>query len=62
MQHVSTQTNRMVDIAMMTVEGAETEEGIGGMDGFDSQDQEFQVCRVCVCAAHVFVECAHMPV
>ena len=48
MQHVSTQTNRMVDIAMMTVEGAETEEAIGGMDGLDSQDQEFQVC-VCVC-------------
>ena len=40
----------MVDIAMMTVEGAETEEAIGGMDGLDSQDQEFQVCvYVCVC-------------
>ena len=53
MKHASTQTNRMVDIAMMTVEGAETEEAIGSMDGLDSQDQEFQVCvsvRTCVFA------------
>ena len=47
-QHMSTQTNKMVDIATMTIEAAETEEAIGSTDESDSQDQEFQVC-VCVC-------------
>ena len=45
---MSTQTNKMVDIATMTIEAAETEEAIGSTDESDSQDQEFQVC-VCVC-------------
>ena len=41
---MSTQTNKMVDIATMTIEAAETEEAIGSTDESDSQDQEFQVC------------------
>lgn len=32
MEHVSTQTRQMVDIATMTIQAAETEEGIGCTD------------------------------
>ena len=48
MKHVSTQTNRMVDVAMATVTAAETEEaiGVGSGSGDDSEpqhDPELQV-------------------
>ena len=39
MKHVSTQTNKMVDVAMVTVTAAETEEaiGVGSGSGYDSE-------------------------
>ena len=47
MKHVSTQTNKMVDVAMATVTAAETEEaiGVGSGSGDDSEppDPELQV-------------------
>jgi len=30
MEHISTQTDRMVDIATMTIKAAETDDAIGG--------------------------------
>ena len=46
--HVSTQTNRMVDIATMTMKAAETEEAIGYVDNSDSGDAELQEQVKCV--------------
>ena len=48
MKHVSTQTTKMVDVAMATVNAAETEEvmGVGSGSGDDSEpspDPEVQV-------------------
>lgn len=48
MKHVSTQTNRMVDVAMVSVTAAETDEAIGvgsgsGDDAEPSHDPEVQV-------------------
>ena len=39
---MSTQTNRMVDIATMTIEAAATEEAIGLMESSNSGDCELQ--------------------
>lgn len=44
MKHVSTQTNRMVDVAVTTVKAAEVEEAMGsGDDSEASHDPELQV-------------------
>lgn len=56
MTHMSTQTNRMIDIATMTIEAAETEEAIGSTDDSDlSQDRELreQVEHVKVTASEI---------
>ena len=50
---MSTQTSRMVDVAMVTVVAAETEEaiGVGSGSGDDSErwshDPELTVCKPC---------------
>ena len=44
MKHVSTQTNRMVDVAVTTVKAAEAEEAMGsGEDSETSHDPELRV-------------------
>lgn len=63
MHHVSTQTEKMVDVAMTTIEAAETEEAIGNMDDSVTKDPELQVRAVltsCGCVADVnpFLPCS----
>lgn len=49
MKHVSTQTNRMVDVAVTTVKAAEVEEAMGsGEDSEASHDPELQVSTAAI--------------
>lgn len=57
LHHVSTQTDRMIDVATTTLEAAETEDAIGSTDDSDaSQDQELQVTDV----ALIYLMCTQL--
>lgn len=49
---MSTQTEKMVDVAMATIEAAETEEAIGGMGDGTARDPELQVGGATECWRH----------